>query len=71
MRRDYDVVVHPKKTAKAEEKVKKRRPIRAAGTHSKKVTVDEKTLELGVSRSEHYRRLSANKSLKLRGKKLP
>jgi hypothetical protein len=71
VRRAYDVVVHPKKTAKAEEKVKKRRPIRAAGTHSKKVTVDEKTLELGVSRSEHYRRLSANKPLKLKGKKLP
>ena len=60
-----------KRPRRRKQKVKKRRPIRAAGTHSKKVTVDEKTLELGVSRSEHYRRLSANKSLKLRGKKLP
>jgi hypothetical protein len=70
VRRVYDVRVHPEKTAKAEEKVKKRR-IRAAGTHSKKVTVKEKILELGVSRSEHYRRMSAHKSLKLKGKELP
>jgi hypothetical protein len=68
LRHEYNVRVHPEKTAKAEKKVKKRR---AAGTHSKKVTVEEKILELGVSRSEHYRRMSANKSLKLKGKELP
>jgi hypothetical protein len=61
LRHEYNVRVHPEKTAKAEKKVKKRR---AAGTHSKKVTVEEKILELGVSRSEHYRRLRAAKRLK-------
>jgi hypothetical protein len=61
LRHEYNVLVHPKKTAKAEEKAKKRR---AAGTHSKKVTVEETILELGVSRSEHYRRLGAAKRLK-------
>jgi hypothetical protein len=69
-RRTYDVMVHPEKTAKAEEKVKKRR-IRAAGAHSKKVTVEEKILELGVSRSEHYRRLGAAKRLKQTKKQFP
>ena len=70
VRRVYDVRVHPEKTAKAEEKVKKRR-IRAAGTHSKKVTVAEKIFELGVSRSEHYRRLGAAKRLKQKKKQFP
>ena len=68
LRHEYNVRVHPEKTAKAEKKVKKRG---AAGTHSKKVTVEEKILELGLSRSEHYRRMSAHKSLKLKGKELP
>ena len=68
VRRTYDVMAHPEKTAKAEQKVKKRR---AAGTHSKKVTVEEKILELGVSRSEHYRRLGAAKRLKQKKKQFP
>ena len=70
LRHEYDVLVHPEKTAKAEEKVKKRR-IRATGTHTKKVTVDEKILELEVSRSEHYRRLGAAKRLKQKKKQFP
>jgi hypothetical protein len=68
LRHEYNVRVHPEKTAKAEKKVKKRG---AAGTHSKKVTVEEKILELGVSRSDHYRRMSGHKSRKLKGKELP
>jgi hypothetical protein len=68
LRHEYNVRVHPEKTAKAEKKVKKRG---AAGTHSKKVTVEEKILELGVSRSEHYRRLGAAKRLKQKKKQFP
>ena len=63
-------MVHPEKTAKAEKKVKKRR-IRDIETYSKKVTVEEKILELGVSRSQHYRRLGAAKRLKQKKKQFP
>lgn len=71
LRHEYNVRAHGEKTALAEEAVKKRRPIRAHGVPPRKTTIEEITSELDLSRSEHYRRMSAHKSRKLKGKKLP
>jgi hypothetical protein len=68
VRKAYDVVRHPDAVEKAQAAIKKRRPTRALGMPPKKVTTDEIISEVGVPRSEHYRRSSDAKALKSRTK---
>jgi len=70
VRKAYHKKRHPNAVAKAKAVIEKRRPIRAfnADGPSKRVTIKEIIREIGVSRSEHYRRAIDDKALKTRPK---